>query len=87
MIKESGKYNFENLSIEGLNTYHDEEMGIKRGKNISFIIKSLKYKIVHLGDLGCIPCDEIINKISESDILMVPIGGIYTIDKDIAFSL
>lgn len=87
LIKESGKFNFENISVEGLGTYHDNVMGNKRGENISFIIKSLKYKIVHLGDLGCIPSDEIINKISEADILMIPIGGVYTIDKDIAFSL
>jgi len=87
LIKKSGKFFFNNISIEGLDTYHDEEMGEKRGGNISFILRSKNYKIVHLGDLGCIPSDEVIEKIKGPDVLMIPVGGVYTIDKDVAFEL
>jgi L-ascorbate metabolism protein UlaG (beta-lactamase superfamily) len=87
LIKKSGHYDLDTVRITGLDTYHDSERGKKRGDNIVFVIESKNYRIVHLGDLGCYPEDSFYDRVYKPDVLMVPVGGIYTIDKEIAFSI
>ncbi|MDK2952102.1 MAG: hypothetical protein PWQ77_1767 [Kosmotogales bacterium] len=87
LIKKSGRYDLDTVRITGLDTYHDNERGKKRGNNIVFVIESKNYKIVHLGDLGCYPEESFYDRVYKPDVLMVPVGGIYTIDKEVAFSI
>jgi len=87
LIKKSGRYDLDTVRITGLDTYHDNEKGKNRGNNIVFVIESKNYMIVHLGDLGCSPEESFYDRIYKPDILMIPVGGIYTIDKEIAFSI
>jgi len=61
-------------------TYHDGEKGTKRGKNSPFVFEMDDLRIVHLGDLGHVLTDDQIKKIGAIDIILVPIGGYYTID-------
>jgi L-ascorbate metabolism protein UlaG (beta-lactamase superfamily) len=77
---------FKNVKIRTVPTYHDGEEGMKRGKNSAFIIETDGLKIVHLGDLGH-ELDEAQVKAFELDkkpidILMIPVGGIYTINGE-----
>jgi L-ascorbate metabolism protein UlaG (beta-lactamase superfamily) len=71
---------FKNVKIRTVHSFHDEEEGLKRGKNAIFIVEADGLKIVHLGDLGHALSDEQVKEIGEVDILMIPIGGIYTIN-------
>ncbi len=63
----------------GIPCFHDECEGQKRGKNLIFIIEAEGLRIAHLGDLGAWD-DALIQAIGHVDILLVPVGGFYTID-------
>jgi len=67
------------IKIKGLPTYHDDVGGALRGRNIMYSIIVDGLKVVHAGDLGCIPEESIIEEIKGCDILMVPVGGTYTL--------
>lgn len=70
----------------GIPSFHDECEGQKRGKNLIFVIEADGLRIAHLGDLGA--WDEaLIEKIGYVDILLIPVGGFYTIDAASAAAL
>lgn len=73
---------FKNIRIQTVKSYHDAEDGLKRGKNSIFVIETDGLRIVHLGDLGHILEKEQIEAIGKVDILMIPIGGIFTINGE-----
>ena len=59
---------------------HDHDNGAKRGYSAVAFIKIKNTKIVHLGDIGRIPTDDEYKKLSDTNVLMIPVGGFYTID-------
>jgi L-ascorbate metabolism protein UlaG (beta-lactamase superfamily) len=72
------------VKIRNVPTYHDEEEGAKRGKNSVFIVEADGLKFVHLGDLGTELTEELVKAIGPVDVLMIPVGGIYTINGETA---
>lgn len=73
-------FRFEDVEITSFETNHDEKQGALRGKNQIFQFTVNGVKICHFGDLGE-PCRSgILEKIGEADVLMLPVGGTYTID-------
>ena len=75
------------FTIDTIDTFHDPEQGKLRGKNRIHILTAGGMKIVHLGDLGCSLTEEEIEKLKGSDVLMIPVGGYFTIDAAEALSL
>ncbi len=65
-------------------TAHDESGGAERGANRVFVMDIDGMKVVHLGDLGHPLTDEQANEIGKADILLIPIGGFFTINSQIA---
>ncbi|MBS6510664.1 MAG: MBL fold metallo-hydrolase [Clostridiales bacterium] len=82
-----GHYETEDLSIEGIPCWHDDAQGAKRGSNIIFKVKAEGVTLVHLGDLGHLPSPELAAQLSDVDVLMIPVGGNYTIDAEQAFEI
>lgn len=81
VFKESGEYEVSGVIITGISSFHDNTQGSERGLNTIFHIILDGLNIVHLGDLGQSKLtEEQIAQISETDILLVPVGSIYTID-------
>jgi L-ascorbate metabolism protein UlaG (beta-lactamase superfamily) len=80
LFKQTGISNIFDLEIEGLNSFQDNYNGLKRGPNIIYIIKDNKYSLCHLGNLGHIPSSLVLDKIKNIDILLIPIGGNFTLD-------
>lgn len=82
-------YEGELPEFEHIESYHDEVKGAKRGPNIITIVKSASdnAKIVHMGDTGCDLDDEQLSKLKGCDLLMIPVGGFYTIDSRKAFEI
>ncbi len=80
IIRSVGEYCVKGVRIIGIETDHDASGGKIRGKNIMFIYEMDDMRILHCGDLGVIPNEETIAKIGHIDVMMVPIGAIYTID-------
>jgi L-ascorbate metabolism protein UlaG (beta-lactamase superfamily) len=71
---------FKDVKIRSLGVYHDMSQGMQRGKNSIFIVEADGLKIVFLGDLGHLLSDDQIRQIGPVDVLMIPIGGVYTIN-------
>ena len=80
-------YNGELPEFEYIDTFHDEVRGAKRGKNTITIMKADGRIAVHMGDIGCELTEEQLAKIKGCDLLMIPVGGFYTIDCKTAFKL
>ncbi|MEK7597295.1 MAG: MBL fold metallo-hydrolase [Patescibacteria group bacterium] len=80
---------FEKLGVRifGFQSFHDKTLGSERGENIMYKFESEGISVLHCGDLGVIPEESFLETIGEVDILMIPVGGIYTIDADEALSL
>ena len=68
------------IIIRGIGTFHDQAQGAQRGKNTVFSFEVDRMRIVHLGDLGHLLTEEQIEAIGEVDILLIPVGGTFTID-------
>jgi len=78
----------EGIFIEGLMSYHDNHLGKERGLNTIYKIESEDLTLCHLGDLGeKILKNETLEKLSEIDILFVPIGGNYTLNAEEAITI
>jgi L-ascorbate metabolism protein UlaG (beta-lactamase superfamily) len=71
---------FKDVKISTVGTYHDDMRGMMRGKNSAFILEVNGLRIVHLGDLGHLLSKDQIKKIGAVDVLMIPVGGVYTIN-------
>ena len=67
-------------AVKMVSTDHDDQGGKLRGKNNVLILSRDGEKIVHMGDIGCIPSEAVLEPMKYADILMVPCGGYYTID-------
>jgi len=85
IIKDSRKRTIDNIEIKGVEGFHDEAGGAKRGSNIMFKFKMDDITFCHLGDLGHDLDEEQIEKIGEIDVLFIPIGGTFTIDAEKAW--
>lgn len=79
VISGPGEYEINGVSIVGIASYHDDAKGAKRGKNTIYMIEIDGLRIVHLGDLGHELSEKFIEKVGSVDVLMIPVGGEYTI--------
>ncbi len=70
----------ETLHVEVLDTFHDDANGTLRGPNKIFVISDGTQKVAHLGDLGCDLTEDQKAKLQNLDVLLIPVGGFYTID-------
>lgn len=75
-----GEYSVKGINIVGVNSFHDNKGGAERGRNTFFIIETEEMRICHLGDLGHDLDEKQLEKINGIDIIMIPVGGKYTID-------
>jgi L-ascorbate metabolism protein UlaG (beta-lactamase superfamily) len=82
VINESEGRTTTGLCFEGIRTYHDGQHGTERGENIIFVIEAEGMRICHLGDLGHPLDDTTVSRIGKVDVLLIPVGGVYTIDAD-----
>jgi len=85
LIDGPGEYEIKDVFIQGISSWHDEKEGKERGANTIYTIEIEEMVICHLGDLGQKELTaEQLEKIGMVDILMIPIGGTYTIDAKTA---
>ena len=68
------------FDISFIESFHDEEDGAARGCNNVIIVKADGLTVVHMGDIGCELSDEDIDIIKGCDVLLIPVGGTYTVD-------
>jgi len=87
VVTDERKRNISDVEIRGVESFHDECDGAKRGKNIMYKFTMNGIKFCHLGDLGHELDDEAIQKIGDVDILFLPIGGTFTVDDRQAWNV
>ena len=87
ILREPGEYRAGEIPVTGFSSYHDDAKGAHRGENIVFLYQIDDLKVLHLGDLGHMLSDEVIQKIGDVDILLAPIGGVFTINAKTAAEL
>ena len=73
--------------VKTIKTFHDNMNGQQRGENNITVLNVEGKTIAHLGDLGHLLDEKTINKLKNIDVLMIPIGGFYTINSDEALSI
>lgn len=61
-------------------TYHDDSQGSARGKNAVFVFDVEGLRVAHLGDLGHKLTDDQVKQIGRVDVVMIPVGGFFTLD-------
>ena len=75
------------FDLKTIESYHDDSRGTKRGHNTITVISKDNKKIVHLGDLGHTLDRETLEFLKYTTVLLIPIGGTYTIDSDTAIKV
>jgi len=73
--------NVGSFRITKIDSFHDKTNGSERGENIIHIIETDGIRICHLGDLGHVLTEDQIKQIGRVDILIIPTGGVFTIDS------
>jgi L-ascorbate metabolism protein UlaG (beta-lactamase superfamily) len=71
---------FRDVHVRSVGVYHDTVKGMERGKNTVFLLDVDGLRFVHLGDLGHLLTEAQVKQIGPVDVLMIPVGGVYTIN-------
>lgn len=79
IVQGPGEYEIKGVSIMGYPSFHDNKQGGERGKNTIYVFETEGLRVVHLGDLGHSLSDEFVSEIGAVDILMIPVGGTFTL--------
>lgn len=81
VVSGPGEYEIKGVSIFGIPSFHDDKKGAERGPNTVYVMTVDKIVICHLGDLGHSLSSEQVGEIGGVDVLLVPVGGTYTLDS------
>ncbi len=87
IITDTRKRNITNVEIKGIESFHDECRGDKRGNNIIYKFTMENITFCHMGDLGHDLDEDTVQKIGDVDILFIPIGGTFTLDAKQAWRI
>jgi len=80
VVKGTGSKTVKGISVKGISTYHDPSKGSERGANTIFTFSVDGIRICHLGDLGHVLGQKELDEVGSVDILLIPVGGFFTID-------
>jgi L-ascorbate metabolism protein UlaG (beta-lactamase superfamily) len=84
IISGPGEYEISGVLIIGIATFHDSVQGQTRGKNTVYLMEIDGISICHLGDLGHVLSSEQVEEIGDIDVLLLPVGGVSTINAAMA---
>lgn len=88
LIDGPGEYEIKKIFVQGIPAWHDSEQGQERGQNTIYTIEAEDLRLCHLGDLGQKELtEEQMEAIGDIDILIIPVGGVYTISAKEALKI
>jgi L-ascorbate metabolism protein UlaG (beta-lactamase superfamily) len=87
LLNREGEYSFPAVTIKAIPSFHDDANGAQRGANLIFTYEAEGLKFAHLGDLGHFPDADQLRALAGTDVLLIPIGGYYTIDTPTALKI
>lgn len=80
VVREAGPHTLGAFKVRTVATHHDDQCGAKRGPNLVFVFDDGEVRVAHLGDLGHLLTPAQVQEIGPIDVLLVPVGGHYTVD-------
>ncbi len=83
----SGRAAPPDFKVTELRSYHDDARGSKRGENILRRFDCGELSVVHMGDIGCMPTEEQLAALRGCTVLLIPVGGFYTVNGDEAYAI
>jgi len=87
-IDSPGEYEIKDVFVYGIPSFHDDSGGSSRGENIIYLIELEGIRLAHFGDFGQKELTEDqLKKLEGVDVLLIPVGGIYTIDAKTAVEI
>jgi L-ascorbate metabolism protein UlaG (beta-lactamase superfamily) len=84
VVRTPGRRSVHGIEFNGIPTFHDTSSGRERGENIIFSFTVDGITFCHLGDLGHALSQNEVEAIGAVDLLIIPVGGFYTIDSKVA---
>jgi len=75
------------IPFKAITTAHDDKGGSERGKNTVFCFQVDGVRVVHLGDLGHLLTDNQVVEVGKVHVLLVPVGGFFTVDARTAWEV
>lgn len=85
LIKSSGI--LPDFALVTFSSFHDDEGGAKRGKNTMYMVTAGGQRVVFMGDIGCELNESQKFRFNHADVLMIPVGGFYTIAPKAALQM
>ena len=73
--------------ITQIPSFHDDKRGLLRGKNTITLVETEGLRVVHMGDIGCALNAGQLAALGRADVLMIPVGGHYTVDAAQAWEI
>jgi len=83
-ISKAGDHKIKDIKVKAIPCFHDSLGGKKGGSNLIFVITADGLNLVHMGDIGHSLDQELLKKIGKVDILLLPVGGFFTVDAVMA---
>ncbi|MDE6471534.1 MAG: MBL fold metallo-hydrolase [Clostridia bacterium] len=80
VLSECGFWEIKGVDISSMRSYHDDKLGKKRGENKIFKFRMDGVDLCHMGDIGEECTVRLADGIGSVNVLMIPVGGNYTID-------
>jgi L-ascorbate metabolism protein UlaG (beta-lactamase superfamily) len=84
IISTPGEFEIKGVHIKGIQSFHDGTQGKDRGPNIIYTIRNEGFSVCHLGDLGHMIDQKHVEEIGDVDVLLLPVGGVFTIGPETA---
>jgi len=84
VISGPGEYEVKGVKVTGIPSFHDDAGGKDRGRNSIYLVEVEDVFVCHLGDLGHKLTDNQLKGLEKVDVLLIPVGGFYTIDSKAA---
>ena len=81
VVREAGEHTLApDVKVSCFKTFHDSTCGSQRGENLVSVVEAEGLRTAHLGDLGHLPDEALCGKLGRIDVMMIPVGGHFTID-------
>lgn len=87
VVDQEGVTQIGDVTFTGIKTWHDHSEGEHRGVNLIFTLSISGITLCHMGDIGSIPSESVLSQLEKVEILLIPVGGNYTIDADEALQI
>lgn len=74
-------------TVAKIPSFHDDKGGALRGENTITVVEADGIRVAHLGDIGCQLTEDQLTSLGKIDVMLIPVGGHYTVDAAEAWEI